>query len=128
MTKGEDTFTGRLRKIRELNLRDSDINGFDVETCKGIQQVANASMEAIIRGLHLTEDEMSEIVASQRRKIGEMDFKTKAYREAVRILLKENLDLRDTLDENNISKGNLIDLDSFVGTYMTEKVEAPMDG
>lgn len=127
-TKGEDTFSGRLRKIRELNLRDSELNGFDIETCKGIQQVANASMEAIIRGLHLTEDEMSDIVASQRRKIGEMDLKTKAYGEAVRILLKENLDLRDTLEENNISKGNLIDLDSFVGTYMTEKVEVPQDG
>ena len=122
-TKGEDTFSGRLRKLKELNLRDADLNGFDIETCKGMQQVANASMEAIIRGLHFTEDEMSDIVATQRRKIGEMNLQTKAYKEAVRILLKENLDLRDTLDENGISKGNIINLDEFVGAYLTPQVE-----
>lgn len=126
-TKGEDTFTGRLRKLKELNLRDADLNGFDIETCKGFQQVANASMEAIIRGLHLTEDEMSDIVAMQRRKISEMDLQTKSYKEAVRILLKENLDLRDVLEEVGGSRGDLINLDDFVSTYLTKQSEVVSD-
>ncbi len=116
-TKGEDTFSGRLRKLKELNLRDSDLNGFDIETSKGIQQVANASAEAIIRGLHLTEDEMADIVAAQRKKLSEMTLQTKAYKEAARILLKENLDLRDTLEENNVACSSLVSLDDLVGTY-----------
>lgn len=122
-TKGEDTFSGRLRKLKDLNLRDSDLNGFDIATCKGMQQVADASAEAIIRGLHLTEDEMADIVATQRKKMSEMDMQTKAYKEAARILLKENLDLRDTLDENNISRGNLVNLEDIVGTYFVQNSE-----
>lgn len=123
-TKGEDTFTGRLRKIRDLNLRDSSLNGYDIETCKGMQQVANASMEAVIRGLHLTEDEMSDIVAMQRKKMGEMDLQTKAYREAVRILLKENIDLRDELESRGgLDKSSLVNLDDIVNTYMITKEE-----
>lgn len=127
-TKGEDTFTGRLRKIRDLNLRDADLNGYDIETCKGMQQVADASMEAIIRGLKLTEDEMSDIVATQRRKMGEMDLQTKSYKEALRILLKENLDLRDTLNANGLIANDLVDLDDLVSTYMTDKSEVARDG
>jgi hypothetical protein len=127
-TKGEDTFTGRLRKLKELNLRNADLNGFDVATCKGMQQVADASMEAIIKGLHFSEDEMSDIVAMQRRRIAKMDLETKSYKEAVRILLRENLSLRDTLEEKGELNGNLIDLDDFVGTYLVPKKEGIPDG
>lgn len=125
-TKGEDTFTGRLRKLKELNLHDADLNGFDIETCKGMQQVADISMAAIIKGLHFTEDEMSDIVATQRQKIKKMDLETKSYKEAVRILLRENLDLRDTLDEHGIAQKDVINLDDFVGTYLISK-EVPAD-
>lgn len=127
-TKGEDTFTGRLRKLKELNLRNADLNGFDIATCKGMQQVADASMAAIIKGLHFSEDEMSDIVAMQRKRIAKMDMETKSYKEAVRILLKENLSLRDTLDEKGELKGNLIDLDKFVGTYLVPKEEGVPNG
>lgn len=126
-TKGEDTFTGRLRKLKELNLRDADLNGFDIETCKGMQQVADISMSAIIKGLHFTEDEMSDIVASQRQRINKMDLETKSYREALRILLKENLELRDTLEDNGVLQDNLINLDDFVGTYLIQKKEVVSD-
>lgn len=127
-TKGEDTFTGRLRKIRELNLREADLNGYDIETCKGMQQVADISMEAIVKGLRLSEDEMSDIVATQRRKLGEMDLQTKSYKEAVRILLKENLDLRDTLENHGWLQDNLVNLDDLVNTYILPKNEVAVDG
>ena len=127
-TKGEDTFTGRLRKLKELNLRDADLNGFDIATCKGMQQVADISMAAIINGLHFSEDEMSEIVAMQRQKIAQMDMETKSYKEAVRILLKENLDMRDVLDDLGVLNGGLVDLDDLVGTYLIDKKEVVADG
>lgn len=127
-TKGEDTWTGRLRKIKDLNLRDSSLNGYSLETCKGMQQVADISMQAIIKGLRLTEDEMSDIVATQRKKIKEMDLQTKSYKEAVRILLRENLDLRDTLSKYNIDNSNLVNLDEIVNTYILPKNEVDSNG
>lgn len=127
-TKGEDTWTGRLRKIKDLNLRDSSLNGYSLETCKGMQQVADISMQAIIKGLRLTEDEMSDIVATQRKKIKEMDLQTKSYKEAVRILLRENLDLRDTLSKYNIDNGNLVNLDEIVNTYILPRNEVDSNG
>ena len=127
-TKGEDTFTGRLRKLKELNLRNADLNGFDISTCKGMQQVADISMNAIIQGLHFNEDELSDIIATQRQKISKMDLETKSYKEAVRILLKENLDLRDILQEQGELDGNLINLDEFVSSYLIPKEEVVKDG
>lgn len=120
-TKGENTFTGKLRKIRELNLRDNEMNGFTIETAKGMQQVADISMQAIINGLKFSEDEMSEIVATQRQSIGKLTTQAKAYKEACRILLKENLDLRDTLEKHGgLKDGDLVDLDSLVNTYIID--------
>ena len=120
-TKGEDTFTGRLRKLRDLNLRDSELNGFSIETSKGMQQVADISMKAIISGLHFSEDEMSDIVAKQRQMIGDLNLKTKSYKEAVRLLLKENLDLRDDLDHCGMLKDGLINLDDLVRTIIPKE-------
>ena len=128
-TKGENTFSGKLRKIRELNLRDYELNGFSIETCKGIQQVADASMQAIINGLKFTEDEMAEIVAEQRKSIGKLTTQAKSYKEAFRILLKENLDLRDTLEsQGGLDKDSLVDLDELVGSYIISPEKEATDG
>lgn len=117
--KGENTWTGKLRKIRDLDLREGKINGFDIETCKGMQQVADISMTAILKALHFDESEWSEMVAEQRKKIGELNEKADSYYEAFRILLQENLDLRDTLKSQNLlNDSNLCDLDNVVNTYI----------
>lgn len=34
--KGENTWTGKTKKMKNLNLRESEVNGFDVWTCRGI--------------------------------------------------------------------------------------------
>lgn len=118
-TKGENTWTGKLKKIREINIRESANNGFDIDTCKGMQQVADISMGAIIRKLNLQEDEYADMIAEQRAKLKEAIDKANAYAEAVRILLAENIDLRELLEESNIDiKNNLIDLDDFLNTYI----------
>ena len=44
-----------------MSLRESENNGFDIETCKGMQQVANISMEAIINKLSMDESEWADI-------------------------------------------------------------------
>ena len=45
--KGENTWTGKIKKIKELNLREGEVNGFDLETCKAMSQVMDLSNQSI---------------------------------------------------------------------------------
>lgn len=122
--KGENTWTGKLKKIRDLDLREGKLNGFDLETCKGMQQVADISMSSILKALHFDESEWADMVAEQRKKIGELTEKSDSYFEAFRILLQENLDLRDKLKEQGLlNDSNLCSLDNVVNTYIFNRRE-----
>ena len=126
--KGENTWTGKLKKIRDLDLREGKINGFDIETCKGMQQVADISMSAILKALHFDESEWADMVAEQRKKIGELTEKSDSYYEAFRILLQENLDLRDTLKAKDIlDDSNLCNLDDIINTYIFNRKKGDTD-
>jgi hypothetical protein len=35
--KGENTWTGKIKKIKDMNLRAAEVNGFDIATCRGMQ-------------------------------------------------------------------------------------------
>ena len=47
--KGENTWSGRLARIGDLELREYEINGYEIETCKCMKQVADISMSAILK-------------------------------------------------------------------------------
>ena len=101
--KGENTWTGKIKKIKSLNLRSGEVNGFDIDTCRGMQQVQEIS------GLRKEKD---------------------AYQEINRILLRENLDLRDTLKENNLlNEEQLKDLKDVYSVFaeFDEVEESPDD-
>ena len=55
--KGENTWTGKIKKIKDLNLRDGQVNGFDIATCKGMQQVQEISDASIMKQLALYESD-----------------------------------------------------------------------
>lgn len=121
IAKGSNTFTGKLKKLRDLNLRASYVNGFDLETCKAMQQVADISDAAILKQLRLDESEWSDIVAVQRQKITKLTEESNGYQEAARLLLKENIDLRQTLQDNGLlNKGDLVNLNDIVNHYWIE--------
>lgn len=127
-TKGENTFTGKLKRIRSYNLRESDLNGFSVGTCKGMQQVANISMSAIIDKLSMDDSEWADIVKNQRIMLDSANKKADSIEEAFRILLRENLDMRKTLEDKElINEDELINLDDLLGTYITNTEEAKPD-
>lgn len=100
--KGENTWTGKIKRIKELNLREGEVNGFDIETCKGMRQVQELSDASIMKQLALDESEWSDMVAEMRVKNVSLQREKSAYQEINRILLRENLDLRDTLKENDL--------------------------
>lgn len=101
-SKGENTWTGKIKKLKDLNLREAEVNGFDIGTCRGMQQVLELSDSSIMRQLNLDESEWSDMVAEQREKLVAVQNERDIYKEINRILLRENLDLRDTLEEQGI--------------------------
>ena len=100
--KGENTWTGKIDRIKNLNLREGEVNGFDMMTCRGMQQVMDMSNASILKQLHLDESEWSEMVAEQRTMITDLQKDLESYKEISRILLRENIDLKDYLEEKKI--------------------------
>ena len=119
-SKGENTWTGKIKKLKDMDLREAEVNGFDIGTCRGMQQVLEISDASILKQLRLDESEWSDMVADQRVIITELQRERDTYKEINRIILRENLDLRDTLEENNLldasSLHNLKDLFSPFGS------------
>ena len=101
-SKGENTWTGKIKKLKDLNLREAEVNGFDIGTCRGMQQVLEMSDSSIMRQLNLDESEWSDMVAEQREMLIKVQNERDVYKEINRILLRENLDLRDTLEDRGI--------------------------
>jgi len=120
--KGENTWTGKIKKIKELNLREGEVNGFDMETCKAMKQVMDLSNASIMKTLNLDESEWSDMVAEQRQKIVDLQRDLDKYIEISRILLRENLDIKDYLKENDISLNmNLVNLNELFSCFSEQK-------
>ena len=118
-SKGENTWTGKIKKLKELNLREAENNGFDIGTCRGMQQVMDLSNASILKQLNLDESEYSDMLAEQRVMITDLNQKCDSYKEITRILLRENLDLKDLLSENNLlNDENLVDIEELFSPFM----------
>lgn len=130
-SKGENTWTGKIKKLKELNLREAEVNGFDIGTCRGMQQVLEMSDASIMKQLGLDESEWSDMVAEQRQMLVKVQNERDVYKEINRILLRENLDLRDTLEDNGIlntdNLQNLKELFSAFGDIQTQVEEEDSD-
>lgn len=122
--KGENTWTGKIKKIKDLNLREGEVNGFDIATCRGMQQVMNMSNASILKQLRLDESEYSDMIAEQRTMIVDLRKNLENYKEISRILLRENLDLKDFLEENNmLNEENLVDLNKLYSCFSEDSEE-----
>lgn len=120
--KGENTWTGKIQKIKDLNLREGKINGFDIATCRGMQQVQEISDASIMKQLALDESEWSDMVATMRVDNQKLRRQRDAYQEINRLLLRENLDLKDYLEENGIDISlNLRNLKELYSPFSNEE-------
>lgn len=116
--KGENTWTGKIKMLKDLNLREAENNGFDIGTCRGMQQVLEISDASIMKQLALDESEWSDMVAEQRSKIVKLQSERDIYKEVNRILLRENIDLRDTLSDNDLlDESNLQNLKQLFSAF-----------
>ena len=127
--KGENTWTGKLKKIKELNLREGEVNGFDMETCKAMSQVMDLSHSSILKMLSMDESEWSDMVAEQRKTIVQLQDDLNKYIEISRILLRENLDIKDYLSEHNIKlEMDMVDLNQLYSCFSTTKDKSEEEG
>ena len=71
-----------------------------------------------MKQLALDESEWSDMVAEQRQKIVELQSQRDIYKEINRILLRENIDLRDILSENGLlDESNLQNLKQLFSAF-----------
>lgn len=120
--KGENTWSGKIKRIRDLNLREGEVNGFDIATCRGMQQVMDMSNASILKQLRLDESEYSDMIAEQRELITKLQTDLENYKEISRILLRENLDLKDYLEEKGVMNPEfLVDLTKLYSCFKDEE-------
>lgn len=100
--KGENTWTGRIRKLKELNLREQEVNAFDIGTCEGMRQVADISNASILKQIRLDENDYTEMLAAQREMIVNLQRELEECQEKARLLLRENIDLKSFMDDKGI--------------------------
>lgn len=105
-SKGANTWTGKVKELKEMKLRDQELNSFDIGTCEGMRQVADASAAAIMKQLSLDENDYTEMIASQRKKIEELQKKCDAACEESRIYRRENSDLKAFMREKKLIDQN----------------------
>lgn len=115
-SKGENTFAGKIKKLKELNLREAELNAFDIGTCEGMKQVADISNASIIKQLHLDESDYTEMLAQQREKIVKLQEQADTKTEEARILLRENLDLKSYIESQGLDISDHLSSDTILYT------------
>ena len=132
-TRGEDSWTGRMKQLQDYKLRDYDVNKFDIDTCAGMQQVANISAAAIFKELSFDENDYTEIVKEQRERLAKLEHEMLVAKERARLLLKENLDLKQFMDERqidyqaNLTNNELVQQGFFTSGAESIKLETEID-
>lgn len=113
-SKGENTWTGKVRIMKEMNLREAEVNIFDTETAAGLAQVADISNASILKQIHLDENDYVQMLSEQRQMIEKLNKKANEAIEKARLLLRENIDLKQLLEENNIDISSQCSTDTIL--------------
>jgi hypothetical protein len=112
-SKGQNTLTGKMKELDLIGFRDAKINMYDIDYCKGMQQVAEISAKAQVDQIGFDENVMNEISNIRRELVdGLQKDKDKAV-ERARLLLVENKDLKDFLKDKGLIDefGKVIDVE-----------------
>lgn len=102
-SKGENTWTGKVRKMKEMNLREAEVNLYDTEYSAGLSQVADISNASILKQIRLDENDSADMLIQQRNLIDKYKKLADENEEKARILLRENIDLKSFINENGLS-------------------------
>ena len=98
-SKGQNTLTGKMKELDEIGFRDAKINMYDIDYCKGMQQVAEISAKAQADQIGFDENIMNEINNIRRELVDDLQKQRDKAVESARLLLVENRDLKEFLKE-----------------------------
>lgn len=101
VSKGDGTFTAKLAKLKNIDLRAKEINSFDIATVEGMRQVAEVSNRTLLEQLRLDESDYTQMLADQRELIDRLTTERNEAVEEARILLRENLDLKAVMSRGD---------------------------
>ena len=118
-SKGENTFTGKTKRLKDMNLREIENNAFDIGTCEGMRQVADISNASILKQLHLDENDYTEMLCQQRELIVKLQRLSDENAEKARILLRENIDLKKYMKNQGIDVESMSSKDTIL--YQNEE-------
>jgi hypothetical protein len=113
-TKGENTWTGKVRIMKEMNLREAEVNVFDAETAGGLAQVADISNASILKQINLDENDYVQMLSEQKRMIEKLTKEANEAIEKSRILLRENIDLKKLLEDKGIDISENLSRDTIL--------------
>jgi hypothetical protein len=101
-SKGQNTLTGKMKELDLIGFRDAKINMYDIDYCKGMQQVAEISAKAQVDQIGFDENVMNEINNIRRELIDDLQKQRDKANERARLLLVENKDLKEFLKEKGL--------------------------
>ena len=112
-SKGQNTLTGKMKELDLIGFRDAKINMYDIDYCKGMQQVAEISAKAQVDQIGFDENVMNEISNIRRELIDSLQKERDKAVERARLLLVENKDLKDFLKDKGLVDefGQVIDVE-----------------
>lgn len=106
-TVGANTLTGMVKKLKEIDLKEAQVNLFDIQTSNGMLQTARLSAKAIVENLNFGDDDLIDITKWQREKI---DFYNQEYSK----LREENRKLKAICSFNDIDyKQEVLETDYY---------------
>ena len=100
-----------MKELDQIGFRDAKINMYDIDYCKGMQQVAEISAKAQVDQIGFDENVMDEIQGIRRDLVESLTKERDKAVERARVLLVENKDLKDFLRDKNLidAYGQVID-------------------
>lgn len=101
-SKGASTLSGKMKKLRELGLREQKINSFDIGTCQGMRQVAEISEAARHMQIGYDENIAQEIKDIKVELVEGLTQERDEAIETARRLLLENRDLKQFLRDKKM--------------------------
>lgn len=101
-SKGQNTLTGKMKELDQIGFRDAKINMYDIDYCKGMQQVAEISAKAQVDQIGFDENVMDEIQGIRRDLVDNLQKERDKAVERARKLLVENKDLKDFLKDKGL--------------------------
>lgn len=109
-SKGANTLSGKIKELTEKKYEGANINAFDIETCKGMRQVAELSEEARHKQIGYDENIAQEIKDIKVSLIEELTRERDAAIETQRKLFEENTNLKQFLMDRGLidTKGKVI--------------------